>query len=205
MAESMRGRKKQRTRRALEEAAFRLFEEKGYKETSVNEIAEAADVSPRTFFRYFGAKDELLFSHHSQQLDELIGLVRQAWDRRPSLASLEPAIIAFAERMEERKDTVLPRSRLVAETPSLLSRSLHLRHAWEEHLAAELASLSGRPEPDLGLRLLACMTVTTLQVAGQEWRESGGAESQADLARRTLDLLRTVTNAMDDAPEAVIE
>jgi AcrR family transcriptional regulator len=70
----LRERKKRRTRRALAGAALRLFSERGYEQTTVADIAAAADVSPRTFFGYFRSKEEVLFA----DTDERIELMRQA-------------------------------------------------------------------------------------------------------------------------------
>ena len=63
----LRERKKIRTRETVRREAFRLFESNGYAQTTVDQIAEAADVSPRTFFRYFPTKESVLFS------DDLFG------------------------------------------------------------------------------------------------------------------------------------
>src|SRR5580692_9316282 len=67
----LRARKKMRTRLAIEAAAVALFESKGYEATTVEEIAELAEVSPTTFFRYFPTKADVLLSDHGQRLPVL--------------------------------------------------------------------------------------------------------------------------------------
>jgi AcrR family transcriptional regulator len=75
----LRERKKLRTRRAIAGAALRLFDERGFEETTISDIAAAADVSPRTFFSYFPSKDDVVFA----EMDERLADVRARLAERP--------------------------------------------------------------------------------------------------------------------------
>ncbi len=70
-SEGLRSRKKEKTRRAIEDAALELFAEQGYEATTVNQIAERAEVSTATFFRYFGTKQEVIFAEDGNEFAEL--------------------------------------------------------------------------------------------------------------------------------------
>ncbi|ABM11991.1 MULTISPECIES: TetR/AcrR family transcriptional regulator [Mycolicibacterium] len=83
--QSLRERKKVRTRLAIRREAFRLFAKQGYANTTVEQIAEAADVSPRTFYRYFGVKERLLIS------DDKISPIVEAFIAAPKELPIVPA------------------------------------------------------------------------------------------------------------------
>jgi AcrR family transcriptional regulator len=89
----LRQRKKDSSRRAIEDAAWELFAEQGYDETSINDIAERANVAPRTFFRYFPTKEAVMYP----QFDELLQSVRDEFRRRPAD---EPVITSLFESFE---------------------------------------------------------------------------------------------------------
>ena len=73
---SLRQRHTERTRDAIVDAAFELFAAKGYAETTIDEIAERADIAPRTFFRYFPAKEAVLFHGADDQVEEAVAKLR---------------------------------------------------------------------------------------------------------------------------------
>jgi AcrR family transcriptional regulator len=75
----LRERKKLRTRRAIAAAALRLFDERGYEETTISDIAAVAEVSPRTFFSYFPSKDDVVFA----EMDERLADMRERLAERP--------------------------------------------------------------------------------------------------------------------------
>ena len=89
----LRQRKKDSSRRAIEDAAWELFAEQGYEETSINDIAERADVAPRTFFRYFPTKEAVMYP----QFEELLQSVRDEFHKRPAD---EPVITSLFESFE---------------------------------------------------------------------------------------------------------
>ncbi|MCL4235315.1 MAG: TetR family transcriptional regulator, partial [Deltaproteobacteria bacterium] len=70
--------KKARTRDAIFHAAVRLAESRGFDATSVEDIAAAAQISPRTFFRYFPAKDHVMFPYHADYVARFRELLRQS-------------------------------------------------------------------------------------------------------------------------------
>src|ERR1700729_3898068 len=83
-------RKKERTRRQLAAAAAELFYERGYAATTVDDIVAAVDVSPRTFFRYFPTKEDLVVALATTSLDHFITALRT----RPTEESLQVAVHA---------------------------------------------------------------------------------------------------------------
>src|SRR3954452_14672871 len=116
-----RERKKQETRAALEAAALRLFAERGYEQTTVEDIADAADVAVRTFFRYFSSKQHVLFGDVAHSI---VGRLETALRARPAT---EPPIEAVAAAMEdleleseEQYRQVMARMQLVRTMPELI-------------------------------------------------------------------------------------
>src|SRR6266508_6253841 len=94
----LRERKKQQTRRAIREAAMRLFLERGFDQVSVAEVARAADVSEQTVYNYFPTKEDLVYERMDAFEQELLAAVRE----RPAD---EPVLRAFGRFILDRSDT----------------------------------------------------------------------------------------------------
>ncbi|GIG87870.1 TetR/AcrR family transcriptional regulator [Plantactinospora endophytica] len=124
----LRERKKQRTRQALIAAAVRLFTEQGYEQTSVAQIAAAAEVTTRTFFLHFPSKDDVLFADAGTRID--LGL-RTIAERQPEepmadvLARVMTQMINNTTSGDHANGLAALRARLVMSTPTLLARMLH--------------------------------------------------------------------------------
>jgi len=111
----LRERKKQHTRETIERVALELFAERGYDETTLAEIAEAADVSPRTIFSYFQSKEDILFCTESGYVEE----VREALQQRRAGATTVDALREFISSMPPPDEEAMLRKRVVAASPDL--------------------------------------------------------------------------------------
>src|SRR5262249_37137302 len=102
MTESgLRARKKEQTRAALAEAGLRLFAERGYDETTLAEIAEAAGVSTRTIFAYFASKEDILFASLQGMCEAVAGAVTGRPEGTDALTALRDFIVSSAPEKDE--------------------------------------------------------------------------------------------------------
>jgi AcrR family transcriptional regulator len=150
----LRERKKARTRAAIKQHALRLFREQGYAETTVEQIAEAAEVSPSTFFRYFPTKEDVVLQ------DDFDPIAIAKFEALPAdmhpVAALRTAMReAFAEAPPWQLEQWREQTRLTMSVPELRARALddYLRSV---RLAAELmAKRLGRDPGDIAIRTMA--------------------------------------------------
>src|SRR4051812_629037 len=146
----LRERRKKLTAAELEAAALRLFGERGFDAVTVDDIAAEADVSRRTFFRYFASKEDVLLADHFVQLARL----REAMTARPAdepvLTALRNALLSMSSDFEDRREMVILRGRIMRETPSLQARSLVHQKTWEDAMQLMVAErLAVDPALDL--------------------------------------------------------
>jgi AcrR family transcriptional regulator len=189
-AEGLRERHRKRTAADLEEAALTLFCERGFDAVTVDDIAVAADVSRRTFFRYFASKEDVILSDHPKRLGEL----QAALDRRPAgepaLTALRQAILSLAGSLQEDREHMLRRFRVVTTTPALEARSLCLQRNWETAVTAMLAArMDVNPAKDLRPGVVAATTMAAMRVATASWLAGGGHGDVMDIVASALDLL----------------
>jgi AcrR family transcriptional regulator len=188
--EGLRERHRKRTAADLEEAALNLFCERGFDGVTIDDIAAAADVSRRTFFRYFASKEDVILSDHPRRLDEL----QAALDRRPleepALTALRHAIMSLVSTYEEQRDHMVRRFTLMTETPALQARSLCLQRNWETAVTEMLAArMRVDPAKDLRPGVVAATTMAAMRVATANWLTGGGQGDLPAIVAAALDLL----------------
>ncbi|MFE5117876.1 TetR family transcriptional regulator [Streptomyces sp. NPDC056669] len=174
----LRERKKQRTRNALVRSALELFTRQGYEHTTVDEIAEAVEVSQRTFFRYFTNKEEVAFaSQESAECHFFAALCGRPADEAP-LAALRGAVLDAWGSIGEAIEQMVPPElhmrmyRVIESTPSLLAVHLRRTAEMEERLASEIARREGLDiDADPRPRLVVAMFSGVIRVSGKLWGE----------------------------------
>jgi AcrR family transcriptional regulator len=153
-APGLRERKKARTKAALQEHALRLFAEQGYQATTVEQIAEAAEVSATTFFRYFRTKEDVVM-YDVLDPDALVAFKAQPAELGPIGALRGTLRQVFANLSDEELELQRERDRLIRSVPELRARMLDEFARNIDLLGGLLAERMGRPKDDPVVRTLA--------------------------------------------------
>jgi AcrR family transcriptional regulator len=182
--------KKRRTRATIQEHAVRLFTEQGYDNTTVEQIAAAAEISPATFFRYFKTKEDVVIEDDYDPM--LVAALEAAPADLPPLRALRHAMTAaFREIPVAERRQIFERTKLVMSVPALRARSLDNFLATIDLIAPPLARRLGRPAGDLVARSLAGALIGATLAVIREWVDGDGEADLGDLMDRALGALET--------------
>ncbi|MFJ9909043.1 TetR/AcrR family transcriptional regulator [Streptomyces sp. NPDC101152] len=191
--ETLRERKKQRTRDALLRAAVELFTTRGYEGTTVDDIAEAVDVSQRTFFRYFAGKEEAALALEALVVERFVAAVRERPAAEAPLEALRQAVLEGWDTLHEVIEEVVPVElylrlcRVVESTPVLLAAHLRRSLEIEDTLARVLAEREGVDmDADPRPRLAVAVFGGVMRVTERQW--SAGEDM-------SVESMRALTNA----------
>ncbi|MFF4174458.1 TetR/AcrR family transcriptional regulator [Streptomyces sp. NPDC001750] len=184
----LRERKKLKTRTAIRRAAYRLIAEQGYETTTIEQIAEAAEVSPSTVCRYFATKEDIV-------LTDAYGPVLEAGlrERPAGEPPLESLRIVMTEMLPtflvSDEEEVRRRTRLVVEVPAVRARMTETMSDTARMLARVLAERSGRGADDLVVRVFVAAALGVLREVTLYWGEHGQKDDLPALVRQALDAL----------------
>jgi AcrR family transcriptional regulator len=185
--ESLRDRKKRRTRAALERATLRLSAEKGYDHVTVEEIAAEADVSVRTFFNYFASKDDALIGADPESGPRMAARVLAA-EGTPFEAFRSAVLAEIDDELNNARNLWLLRKNVLMQRPDLLVRAFASSAEAEQQLSAAVAERAGLPDGHLYPRLMVAAVTAAFRCALSRWANDDSV-ALGDLVGEALDLL----------------
>ena len=168
----------------MAETGLRLFLEKGYEETTLDAIAEAAGVSRRTLFHYFRQKEDILLAWKSGLGEAIRAAILRERPDRPPLDIVLSALLQLVEQYQAEDHIRI--ERLLASTDRLGASKLAKYAEQEQAVFEALVVLWPAPDRRERLRLVAMVSVGALRVAFERWAERGGAEPLAHHLRRAF-------------------
>lgn len=191
----LRERKKQATRAALREAALRLALERGPQNVRIDDIAEAAGVSPRTYNNYFSSREQAIVAAVAAERESGIAAAVAA---RPAEVRLATAVVdaVVDQYCAPRPDALL----LITTSPALRAAYVDAAAVLEEPLAAAIVERAGADR--LGARVLAAAVRAAVGVALQEWLPAPSAGGHAVPRGSLPDLLRSALSPLRPALDA---
>ncbi|MEU6063279.1 TetR family transcriptional regulator [Streptomyces sp. NPDC047082] len=184
----LRERKKIKTREAIRTATYELIEEQGYDATTIDQIAERAEVSPSTVFRYFPTKEDIVLT------DEYDPIVLDELRARPAEEPWTESVRYVMRRavqlgVEEDARVTRLRTRLMVEVPAVRSRMMESMSVTGRMLCQAIGERTGRDPESLEVRVYAMSLVGGLMETSLYWAANGHRDDFAALVDRTLDVL----------------
>lgn len=197
---SRRDRKKRKTQESLEATAWRLFQRKGYDQTTIEDITEAVDVSTRTFFRYFDSKEAVLFGDWRSNLPIVSELILARPPEEPPIVALYEASKELVELYMAERSKVLMRKKLAATSKYIGDYERNVIFtALEETVTQALAQrLNLDPETDLLPSLYASVAVSAFYTTKTVWVANDGEAPLQDLLEQAYRYFTNPSGAETD-------
>ena len=162
----------------------------GLDHVTVEQIAAEAEVAPRTFFRYFDSKEDALLADHPERLALLRVTLRNRPANEGPLTAVRAAILEIVGDLEDHRELMLCKARLMEDNPHLRGRSLEMMEELERTIAEELAvRMQVDVDHDLRPFVIAGAVASAMRVAIDRWAASGGVDDLRAAVVAALDLL----------------
>jgi AcrR family transcriptional regulator len=189
MAEGLRERTRRAVRAEIAEIALSLFAEQGFEETTVDQIARAAGLTKRSFFRYFPAKEDAVFAGIDVTGEQVVEDLRARPADEAPWQSLR-TVLRESERQIHASGQAVASLRLIESTPALRARVHEKRAQWRQQVSAALRERRGTDFDAFTADLLTNAATAALDTVSQEWLRSGGDADRAALLDRAFLLLQ---------------
>lgn len=191
MAESLRERKRKKTRLALIKAAYKLFSKHGYDEVTVDEVSESAEISRSTFFRYFPTKDAVVFPYQAERIEKLRSLIMQYEADYSPFDAVYYGLLDMAAYFKQIRRELLQQRKIIHSSPTLQARQIEFDYEWEA-VIAERMMIAGQENPlsQKEARLFAGAIFGVVEVVLREWFAGNCKEDPIQLGHEGLSLLK---------------
>jgi AcrR family transcriptional regulator len=179
----LRERKRQRTRETIARVALELFDRQGFHETTIPQIAEAADVSPRTVSAYFPHKEDLAFPDADAEFEAFDARLRERLPDETATDALRSFIRATLDEDGERAKERQVRRRIIHADDGLRAYEHRYMRRVQEIIATAIARDLGVSADDLEPRMAAAATLTVFDLLGEDYKTADPAEALAVIDR----------------------
>lgn len=185
----LREAKMERTRRFIADTAFDLFVAQGYDDTTIEQIAAAAEVGTRTVYRYYSTKEALVVSFVENGLTAAMDAFLAQSDELPLSEALHAVVGSVEHTIGTNPARLLALYEIFDKTTGLRAGLADLCWSWRQRLAQEILRREDGAADALFAALTAASTMNVIEVIVQTWTVNGGRVQIADIARETLELL----------------
>ncbi|PRY24609.1 TetR/AcrR family transcriptional regulator [Pseudosporangium ferrugineum] len=172
-------------------AACALFVQQGFEETTVDQIVETVGISRRSFFRYFGSKEDVLLGDLSARGDAVARALAERPDGEDPWDALRAALVAAAPETFSDPVADLAIARMMHETPSLRARLFEKRRHWTDALVPLTARHIDAPDAQFTASAIVGAVLSCVDTASDAWIASEGKADMADLYDRAVTAIRT--------------
>jgi TetR/AcrR family transcriptional regulator, regulator of mycofactocin system len=179
------GRRPVTSRAELERAAFDLFDRQGFERTTIDDIALAAGIGRRTFFRYFPSKNDVPWGDFEAELDRMRVRLKDSPARMPLMDAIRVAVVDFNRIAPGQVPLHRRRMELILRTPALQAHSTLRYAAWREVIAEFAGERLNQPPNALAPRTIGYVALGVAVAAYEQWLESEGSEL-SDLLDRAM-------------------
>jgi mycofactocin system transcriptional regulator len=173
------GRPQLTSRAALERTAFALFEQRGFDRTSVDDIADAAGIGRRTFFRYYASKNDLVWGDFDHELERMKAWFDACEPSMPLMDAVRLAVVEFNRVAPGNEEEHRRRMRMILGVPTLFANSTLRFAAWRSVVARFAARRLGVGDDELGPVVIGYSALGASVAAYEQWLKDDGADLAA--------------------------
>ena len=189
------GRKPVTSRADLEHVAFDLFDRQGFERTTVDDIARAAGIGRRTFFRYFPSKNDVPWGNFDNELERMRLQLKALPPQMPLMEAIRVAIVDFNTFAPEQIGLHRRRMRLILQTPALQAHSTLRYAAWRQVIGEFAGERTGQRPDALAPRTIGYVALGVAIAAYEQWLET----DEADLSELMDSAMRQLAAAFGDS------